>query len=497
MIPTRRSLPLPMTPADFTALSSNVARRLGDALREGGFDDAYMSTAEAIAPRRFDTVRLPVVTAWLRVQSEPAAVLARLFAYADVVDGARARNVLTAELCAALLEAGALVETSTGITSRIRVVPFCGIHVASDPMETAGDPVMGPGAFTQEMADLMPISSGDRVLDVGSGAGSLALVAAARGAGTVVGVDLHPRAAAVASFNAVLNGLTARFETGDLTAPVVGEHFDLLVAQPPFVVKPDDVEATTYLHGGPEGDELALRLCAEVPAVLDDGGRALVLIETLRSPDAIGARVGEAIGEGPIDAISIVTPGTSADMLALGYAAIAHPDLGEAYAQTAVRYWRHLHARGGAGTRHVLVDVRRDATRSKARAVTIERQSLAGWTPAVLRQVEAAVALAVADAQTLAGARLRVPAGAVLSQSQSLDDGRTRLRLSWPGGGHDEQALTDAAAVVTEAARAPTTVDAIVAAYAEAADAAPDQVRAQVESFVRQSLATGLLVPCT
>lgn len=483
-----------MIPVDFTALCSDVARRLGQQLREHGFDDAFLATAEAIAPRRFDPVRLPVVTAWLRARAEPSAVLARLFAYADTVAEDHARQVLTPQLCDALRRADALVRRPDGIASRVRVVPFCGIHIASDPMQTQGDPVMGPGAFTQEMADLMPISAGDRVLDVGSGAGSLALVAAARGAGTVVGVDLHPRAAAVASFNAVLNDLTARFETGDLTAPVTGEQFDLLVAQPPFVVKPDDVEATTYLHGGPEGDELALRLCGEIPGVLDDGGRALVLIETLREADAIGDRVGEAIGDAPVAAVSVVTPGTSADLLSLGYAAIAHPALGAEYAQTAVRYWRHLHARGAAGTRHVLVDVRRDESRGKALAVTIERQSLRGMKPAGLRQLEAAVDLAIADADALAAAKLRVPAGAVLTQSKSLDDDRTELRLSWPGGGHDEQALSDAAAVVVDAAREPATLDAIVAAYAVAAGAEPPQVRGRVEQFVRQSLASGLLV---
>jgi release factor glutamine methyltransferase len=82
------------------------------------------------------------------------------------------------------------------------------------------------------LADLVPEQAGD-VLDVGCGAGTLALVAASRGARRAVGVDLSERAIELARFNARLNGVAAEFRAGDLLAPVRGEAFDLVVSQPP------------------------------------------------------------------------------------------------------------------------------------------------------------------------------------------------------------------------------------------------------------------------
>ena len=75
------------------------------------------------------------------------------------------------------------------------------------------------------------------------------------------------RAVAYARFNARLNQIeTARFEVGDLAEPVMGERFDHVISQPPFVTQPPAIATTTYLHGGPRGDELSLRLLAQLPA---------------------------------------------------------------------------------------------------------------------------------------------------------------------------------------------------------------------------------------
>jgi release factor glutamine methyltransferase len=75
----------------------------------------------------------------------------------------------------------------------------------------------------------------ERVLDIGTGSGAIALVIAqARPLSTVTATDLSPDALVLARENASLNGLVANFILADLFPPR-GERFDLIVSNPPYV----------------------------------------------------------------------------------------------------------------------------------------------------------------------------------------------------------------------------------------------------------------------
>lgn len=483
-----------MTTPRFSAVPDRAVVALARALARAGFDERFLARCEAVAPQMLDPVRLPVVHAWLRETGGDAAIAARLFAYADTVEDAALRSVVGEEVVLALASAELLVRTQDGWRSAIRIVPFGGALLASDPMEAEGDPVMGPGATTQELFAAMAVPAGGRVLDVGTGAGSLAVCAARVGAAEVTGVDLHPRAAEVAAFNATLNGVTLHLHTGDLTAPVAGRRFDLVVAQPPFVVKPPDVAATTYLHGGERGDELAMRLLSELPGVLADGGRALVLFDTLDEPQAATRRVAQALGTAPLRVIVVATPGLSADRLAVGYAAIAHPHLDAAYAAAVRAYFLHLRRLNASRAHHLLVDVRRDPSAERSFAVTVSRRSLAGLDATALARIEAAIDLATDSDAALLAARLRICPGAAVEQSQPLDGGEPTLRVRFCDPGRDAQELSDAAAVVVDALREGGTGSDVLAAYADAAEARPAEVQDAVLDFLRSALASGLVV---
>jgi len=461
-----------------------------EALRAAAFDEAFLAECEAVAPRMLDAVRGPVVRWWLRQQEHPAAVLARLWGYGDAVQPAAVDAVLDPGLRRGLTEAGVLRETGEGLRGGLRLMPFCGLWIASDEMH-GDDPVMGPGATTQQLAQTIGEVARRRVLDVGCGAGSLALVAAARGAREVVGVDLHPAAAAWSGLNAGLNGLSLELHTGDLTAPVEGRQFDLVLAQPPFVVQPPDVDATTYLHGGAMGDELAMRLLGELPPLLPRGGEARVLLDSpVRADAPLWQRVDRAHGDDGLQQLLFVAPGNDPARQAIGYAANGHPSLGPRYAEAVERYRAHLHAQGIERCEHALVVLRRPV-RGSGLSVTVDRPAPLGVTARTLARSWAALEIASRSTEALAWTRVRLPAGARLVQEQAVDgsDARLTLRLSAERGG--DHALSDAAAMLIAELREPISVEVLVQRYAAACELPADEVRPGVVDFVRQSLVVG------
>jgi SAM-dependent methyltransferase len=471
-------------------LHDGLLAELRAALREAAFDDAFLGECEAIAPRMLDAVRLPAVHWWLRQHTRAAAVLARLWAYGDVVEGDALARALGRGLVEGLGRAGALRPVEGGWRGGMRLVPFCGLWIASDEMH-GHDPVMGPGATTQVLAQAIGNEAG-RVLDVGCGAGSLALVAAARGAREVVGVDLHPRAAQWGRINAALNELSIEWHTGDLTAPVRGRSFDLVVAQPPFVVQPAAVAANTYLHGGAMGDELTMRLVAELPDVLARGGQARILFDSpVRADAPLWRRVQDAHHDDGLQQLLFVSPGNAPALQAIGYAASSQPELGPEYARAVLCYRAHLHAQGIERSEHALVVLRRGAGMPGV-SVTVERSSLADVDHEFIESTWEAIRIASLPSERLLVTLVGLPDDVWLVQEQAADGSKTLLSLRTPSG--RGAALSAAASILVSQLREPGTVAELVQRYAAACELEPDEVRSGVIDFVRQSLVHGRLV---
>jgi SAM-dependent methyltransferase len=138
--------------------------------------------------------------------------------------------------------------------------------------------VLGVGAASLTLAAATPRTPAQRVLDLGTGAGIQALLAAGH-AGTVVATDRNPRAVSYTRLAAALNGVQVDARTGDLLEPVAGELFDLVVSNPPFVISPG--RRYTYRDAGYDGDEVCRRLVQEIPTVLAPGGHAVLLVNWL------------------------------------------------------------------------------------------------------------------------------------------------------------------------------------------------------------------------
>jgi release factor glutamine methyltransferase len=96
------------------------------------------------------------------------------------------------------------------------------------------------------------VRPGERVLDMGTGSGVNAILAA-RAGGEVVGVDLNPAAVDAARANAERNGVAAVFAVSDMFSAVEGD-FDLAVIDPPFRwFAPRDMAEATIADEGYAG----------------------------------------------------------------------------------------------------------------------------------------------------------------------------------------------------------------------------------------------------
>jgi release factor glutamine methyltransferase len=133
------------------------------------------------------------------------------------------------------------------------------------------------GEFLASQIDSQLVPSNAEVLDMGTGSGVCAIVAAQH-ARHVVAVDINPAAVRCAGVNALLNRLDHKIDIreGDLFEPVGEQRFDLVLFNPPFV------------KGTPQSDrdrawrsqDVAERFAAGLAARLKRGGQALVVLST-------------------------------------------------------------------------------------------------------------------------------------------------------------------------------------------------------------------------
>jgi release factor glutamine methyltransferase len=127
-------------------------------------------------------------------------------------------------------------------------------------------------------AVLDEVRAGDRVLDMGTGCGVNAILAASC-TEAVVGVDVNPLAVAAAESNAERNGVAERttFLESDLFEAVQGA-FDVVVFDPPFRwFRPRDLLERAFAD---ENYESLSRFVAEVPGRLTPEGRVLLSFGT-------------------------------------------------------------------------------------------------------------------------------------------------------------------------------------------------------------------------
>jgi SAM-dependent methyltransferase len=173
------------------------------------------------------------------------------------------------------------------VTATVRLVPagplLIAYDVTPDMSRLADDVVMGVAPSSWALAHLTIRRAVETAVDIGTGCGIQAMLAA-RHAATVTATDTNRRALAFARFNAALNRRTnIELLEGDLFGPVADREFDLVVANPPYVISPD--HDYLYRDGGHARDQLSREVVQGAAALLRPGGFAHGLVSWVHDPE--------------------------------------------------------------------------------------------------------------------------------------------------------------------------------------------------------------------
>ncbi|MEW2355466.1 HemK2/MTQ2 family protein methyltransferase [Spirillospora sp. NPDC029432] len=136
----------------------------------------------------------------------------------------------------------------------------------------------GDTSLLSETVGRAAVLDGARVLDLCTGTGAVAMAAVRGGAAHVTAVDISVRAVLAARLNARVRRVPLRVLQGDLFTPVAGEVFDVIVANPPYVIGTAAPRGRARAwDAGPRGRMVLDRICADAPRHLAPGGTLLIV----------------------------------------------------------------------------------------------------------------------------------------------------------------------------------------------------------------------------
>jgi SAM-dependent methyltransferase len=412
--------------------ATEAAIALAGLLRDAGYESARIQ--ERLSTGDELLARSPELPSYLRRlgDADELAVLLRLFLLGVPVERSRLDRLVGAELRHGLGAAGLLVDDGELVHGAARVVPHDDLLIASDhagAAEEHADHVPGVHRPSVALAHLTVRGEGERALDLCAGNGIQAILLAAH-ASHVVATDVNTRALAFATFNAGLNGVTnVEVRSGSFFEPVEGERFDLVVANPPYVVSPES--AYLFRDGSLRGDAVSELIVRGTPAVLAAGGFASVLIAWALDPDDPAARPRQWLEGSGCDAFLLHTSTDDPIETATVWnrELLDRPDR---YAEALDRWLAYYRELGidQLGYACLVLRKRRDGREGWVEALQLPRAALqpAGRHVRRLFETHDALSALTSDAELL-DRRPRVVDDAVVSQETRFTAGSWRTEL--------------------------------------------------------------------
>jgi len=361
--------------------SERVVAELGDRLRTVGYDEAHLR-ARLRGRLIGRTSPAIVAVAEQAVGDDPLGAAIRFWHLGLPVTNSAMEASLDGFSTMALQSAG-LVETHPdGWAPALAIAPLGERLIAYDHDDggtLAADHVLGIGAATRTLAELTPRAPVKRALDLGTGGGAQALLARAH-AGRVVATDVSPRAVWMARLSATLSGVDdLDLRTGDGTAPITGELFDLIVCNPPFVISPD--EALAFRDGGDVSDGLSRRLVRDVVPHLQPGGTACLLVNWVVTVSAAEASVPQTWIE-DLGCDALILHHDSLDPLAYAERWAILPSSADfEERRVALRRWTdHLRSLGATAIASGAIILRKSGKGSRVRVARMLKRPVRGGT---------------------------------------------------------------------------------------------------------------------
>jgi len=172
----------------------------------------------------------------------------------------------------------------------------CVFYVSDDVYEPAEDSFL--------LAENFDVNEGEVVLDVGTGCGIMAILAAKK-VKKVVATDINPHAVNYTRTNARHNGVLAKMDIrqGSLFEPIKkGEKFDAIIFNAPYLPTSGDEEKKNWMYkawaGGRSGRDIIDPFVSEAPKYLKKKGRVFLVQSSLSDVDKTVRR----FKEGGLDA---------------------------------------------------------------------------------------------------------------------------------------------------------------------------------------------------
>ncbi len=237
-------------------------------------DRALLQLSEALRADNFTfTTPTPATHARVNVRAGEARTVRDVFGWSrEFQDG-----VLSPAIFALAQQAGVLERSGGGWRSTVRFSSLGGYLFAHSAYPTAAADAVFFGPDTYRFASAitaLPPRPVRRAVDIGCGAGPGAvLLAGPCGAAEVYAADINEQALRYTRVNAAAAGVGVLAVRSDLLTAIEGE-FDLIVANPPYLVDP---AGRAYRHGGgPLGAGLSLAILDAAIGRLARGGRLLL-----------------------------------------------------------------------------------------------------------------------------------------------------------------------------------------------------------------------------
>jgi len=253
---------------------------LGDSLRQVGYSEDGLRQAVGTSSSLTHDPRAAEVARRRLASGNTLHTLIKAFCLGIPVPTDELTHAVGGRTVDYLVRTGRVTQEQNAFVSKIAIDAAQDLLIAHDPARR-GEPlrsahVIGLGPAPRTLAALTVRSKARRVLDLGTGSGIHALLALKLG-DEVVATDINPRALEYTHFNVALNRLAIpTTRQGDLFAPVADEAFDLIVANPPYVISPDS--SLYFRDSGLLGDELSRTVVREAARHLNEDGFASILV---------------------------------------------------------------------------------------------------------------------------------------------------------------------------------------------------------------------------